>query len=183
MNKKLFFLIILTSSFQLFLNSSEMIIGEESIGNNISVVFEGAPKDKIFSSPNNKQLPKSETDIHIEALINWKEDIEIPSQIPGSFIPYLIVSANIQNQNTKERKILILEPHINLIDGFHYAKNVKLPGSTKDLYTITFNVKNNLDQLFYHQDWKDKYKIPIFLEKSFTYKDLDFFYMSKVVRF
>jgi len=75
-----------------------MILGTEKITKDITVVFEGAPRDKIFSSPSNLHLSKSETDVHIEALINWNEGIDIPSQIPGSFIPYLQVRAKITNQ-------------------------------------------------------------------------------------
>ncbi len=182
MNSKLAILIISIILSQSSVNASELVLGKENIGNNISVIFEGAPKDNIYSSPNNTQLPQFKTDVHIEALINWNENINIPGQVPGSFIPYLIVSANIQNQKTKAQKTVSLVPHINLIDGFHYAKNIKLPGSTKDLYRITFTIENNPEQLSYHQDWKDAYSIPIFTKASFTYQDLDFLDMSKVTR-
>ena len=55
-----------------------MILGTEKITKDITVIFEGAPRDKIFSSPNNPHLSESETDVHIEALIKWNEDIDIP---------------------------------------------------------------------------------------------------------
>ena len=71
---------------QIPLSSSEMILGTEKITKDIIVVFEGAPRDKIFSSPNNLHLSESETDVHIEALINWDGDIDIPRQVPGGFI-------------------------------------------------------------------------------------------------
>ena len=183
MSNKIFLSIICaTFLIQIPLSSSEMILGKEKISKDISVVFEGAPRDKIFSSPNNPHLTESETDVHIEALINWNEDIDIPSQVPGSFIPYLIVTAKITNQETDESKTIDLVPHINLIDGFHYAKNIKLPGSVDDEYLITFVIKQDSDQLSYHKDWKDNYATPVIPEISFTYQDLNFFDVSQESR-
>ena len=183
MSKKIFLSIICTTFLiQIPLSSSEMILGTEKITKDITVIFEGAPRDKIFSSLNNPHLSESETDVHIEALINWNEDIDIPSQVPGSFIPYLKVRAKITNQETDESKTIDLVPHINLIDGFHYARNIKLPGSIDDEYLITFTIKQDIDQLSYHEDWKDNYAIPIIPEISFTYLDLNFFDVSQETR-
>ncbi len=183
MSKKIFLSIAcLAFLTQILQSSSEMILGTEKITKDITVVFEGAPKDKIFSSPNNPHLSESETDVHIEALVNWDEDVDIPSQIPGSFIPYLKVSAKITNQETDESKTIDLVPHINLIDGFHYARNIKLPGSVNDEYFITFTIKQDSDQLSYHKDWKDNYVTPIISEISFTYQDLNFFNVSQETR-
>ena len=183
MSKNIFLLVIFTTFLiQIPLSSSEMILGTEKITKYINVVFEGAPRDKIFSSPNNPNLSESETDVHIEALINWDEDIDIPSQVPGSFIPYLKVKAKITNQETEESKTINLVPHINLIDGFHYARNIKLPGSVNDKYLITFTIKQDSDQLSYHKDWKDNYATPVISETSFTYKNLNFFSVSQETR-
>ena len=159
-----------------------MILGTEKITKDITVIFEGAPRDKIFSSPNNPNLSESETDVHIEALINWNEGIDIPSQIPRSFIPYLQVRAKITNQETDASKTIELVPHINLIDGFHYARNIKLPGSVNDTYLITFTIKQDSDHLSYHKDWKDNYDMPVISETSFTYQDLNFFDVSQETR-
>ena len=183
MSKNIFLLVIFTTFLiQIPLSSSEVILGTEKITKYINVVFEGAPRDKIFSSPNNPHLSESETDVHIEALINWDEDIDIPSQVPGSFIPYLKVKAKITNQETDESKTIDLVPHINLIDGFHYARNIKLPGSVDDKYLITFILKQDSDQLSYHKDWKDNYATPVISEISFTYQDLSFFNVSQETR-
>ena len=177
MSKKIFLLIICTTFLtQIPLSSSEMILGTEKITKDITVIFEGAPRDKIFSSPNNPHLSESETDVHIEALINWNEDIDIPSQVPASFIPYLKVRAKITNQETDESK------NINLIDGFHYARNIKFPGSVDNEYLITFTIKQDSDQLSYHKDWKDNYATPVIPEISFTYQDLNFFNVSQETR-
>ena len=93
MSKKIFLSIICTTFLtQIPLSSSEMILGTEKITKDITVIFEGAPRDKIFSSPNNLHLSESETDVHIEALINWDEDIDIPSQVPGRWILLMVVS-------------------------------------------------------------------------------------------
>ena len=71
MSNKIFLSIICTIFLtQIPLSSSEMILGTEKITKDITVVFEGAPRDKIFSSPKNPHLSESETDVHIEALIN-----------------------------------------------------------------------------------------------------------------
>ena len=183
MSKKIFLSIICTTFLtQIPLSSSEMILGTEKITKDITVIFEGAPRDKIFSSPNNPHLSESETDVHIEALINWNEDIDIPSQVPRSFIPYLKVWAKITNQKTDKSKTIDLVPHINLIDGFHYARNIKLPGSVDDEYLITFTIKQDSDQLSYHKDWKDNYATPVIPEISFTYQDLNFFNVSQETR-
>ncbi len=183
MSNKIFLSIICTIFLtQIPLSSSEMILGTEKITKDITVVFEGAPRDKIFSFPNNLHLSESETDVHIEALINWDEDIDIPSQVPGSFIPYLKVRTKITNQETDESKTIDLVPHINLIDGFHYARNIKLPGSVNDKYLITFTIKQDSDRLSYHKDWKDNYATPVISETSFTYKNLNFFSVSQETR-
>ena len=63
MSKNIFLTIICTTFLiQIPLSSSEMILGEEKITKDINVVFEGAPRDKIFSSPKNLHLSESETD-------------------------------------------------------------------------------------------------------------------------
>ena len=181
-NKILLSIFFTTFLIQIPLSSSEMILGREKITKDITVIFEGAPRDKIFSSPNNPHLSESETDVHIEALVNWNEDIDIPSQVPGSFIPYLQVRAKIINQETDASKTIDLVPHINLIDGFHYARNIKLPGSIDDIYLITFTIKQDSDHLSYHKDWKDNYGTPVISETSFTYQDLNFFDVSQETR-
>lgn len=41
---------------------------------------------------------------------------------------------------TQQIKFASLLPHINLIDNFHYARNVQLPGEASDPYTVYFYV-------------------------------------------
>jgi len=117
-------LLILFTFKPIILLADEMIIGKESY-ENYHLVFEAAPKDKVFSDSTIIHLSESETDIHIEALITWRENIKIEGQIPNSHIPYLDVKAIIVNEKTKESINISLVPHINLSDGFHYARNIK----------------------------------------------------------
>jgi uncharacterized protein involved in high-affinity Fe2+ transport len=118
-------------------STEEMIIGSETIDPGIKIVFEAAPKDIVF--PEKFYLPESETDIHIEMLANWSED-NLVSVPPGGFVAYLKVKAIVAN----EKGAIIetdLTPHLNLVDNLHYAQNIKLPGSIKDLYDVTFIIE------------------------------------------
>ena len=69
--------------------SEEMIFGKEVLENGIVVIFEAAPKDKIY--PENFFLEEDETDIHIEMLMNWTDESPEGSPV-GGFIPYLDVT-------------------------------------------------------------------------------------------
>ena len=150
--------------------AEEMIIGSERIDPGIEIVFEAAPKDTVF--PEKFYLPESETDIHIEMLANWSEDnlVSVPS---GGFVAYLKVKAIIAN----EKGAIIetdLTPHLNLVDNLHYAQNIKLPGSIKDLYDVTFIIEPPDSKSFgIHYDWHEKFG-GLIQESSFTYKNLNF---------
>ena len=161
--------------------AEEMIIGEESYGD-YQIIFEAAPKDQVYSHPSVDNLKESETDIHIEALITWNDKIDIDGQLPGSHIPYLDVTAHIINLRTKKKDIISLLPHINLSDGFHYARNIKLPGLNNDKYSVKFLIKPDEKLLTYHFDWKQKYGVPMLDEVSYMYSNLDFLKMSKKLR-
>jgi uncharacterized protein involved in high-affinity Fe2+ transport len=129
-----------------------------------------------------KVLSEKETDIHIEALVNWNDNIEISGQLPDAFIPYLIILSEITNENTDEKRTIELTPHINLSDGFHYAQNIKLPGLRSDTYKVKFTVSIDEKKLTYHHDWKKLYSYPLFNEQVFSYVNLDFKEMSEAVR-
>ena len=165
---------LILSIFSSFMFTDEMILDEVIYEDSVNIIFEVAPKDTIISSPKNKVLSETETDIHLEVLINWSEDIDIMGQIPGSFIPYMSVTAIIENEITEEIKNLALIPHLNLIDGFHYAQNIKLPGSKEDKYSLTFFLEPDKEALSFHKDWQDSQKIPIISKQIFSYKGLDF---------
>ena len=74
-----------------------------------------------------------------------------------------------------------LSPHLNLSDNFHYAQNIKLPGSIDDTYEITFEIYLPKDTLGIHYDWKNS--IGSFLPiNKFTYKNLNFKKISLMTR-
>lgn len=159
----------------------ELVIGEERIEPGIVFIFEGAIKDHIM--PESMHLPESETNIHIEARVNW--DLKnTPSGTPtGGFIPYLHISAQVINETTGLSTFIDLVPHINLIDNFHYARNISLPGSIKDTYTVRFNiVKPTGIDLALHKDWLDTYGESLINNNSFVYKGVDFEEVAKANR-
>ena len=161
--------------------AEEMIIGEETISN-INFVFEAAPKDSVFTDGPTTHLAEKNTDIHIEALISWSQNSNIPGQIPGSHLPYLDVQAKVINEKTDEVLVVNLVPHINLSDGYHYARNIQLPGNTDDIFTVHFLIKPDESLLSYHYDWKEAYGMPIINTTEFKYKNLNFLEISKKSR-
>ena len=117
-------------------------------------------------------LSENQTNIHIEARVNW--DIKnIPQGAPlGGFIPYLYINAKVVNQTNGLSTFIDLLPHINLIDNFHYARNIALPGSVDDLYSVEFNIIAPAHtELALHRDWIEQYK-------SFLNEEFNFFYKN-----
>ncbi len=74
-------------------NSQELVIAEERVEPGIVFVFEGAIKDHIV--PMSMHLQENQTNVHIEARVNW--DINnVPKGAPkGGFVPYLHITARI----------------------------------------------------------------------------------------
>ena len=171
------FLIIFSS----ILNSQELVIGEERLKPGIAIVFEGAIKDKIY--PTNINLDINDTDVHIEARINWDSNAGPSGSPMGGFIPYLNVKAKITNQKTGLNILVDLIPHINLSDNFHYARNISLPGNIDDLYNIEFIIKppKKID-LSFHNDWLKKYGDRLIDEQNFKYSNINFYEVAKATR-
>ena len=87
----------------------------------------------------------------------------------------MYINAKIINEKTGLSTFIDLVPHINLIDNFHYARNISLPGLIDDLYTVRFNVIPPTGQdLSLHKDWLDGYGNQLFKQTSFTYKKVNF---------
>ena len=176
---KIFFL-----SLTLFLNkipNPELIIGKERVKPGILFIFEGAIKDRIV--PNNLHISENLTNVHIEARVNWGLD-NIPKGAPAEgFVPYLNITATIINQNSGLLTFIDLKPHVNLVDNFHYARNISLPGENNELYTVKFNITppSGID-LAIHKDWLEKYGNQLISNYSFEYKNVNFNEIAKAKR-
>ena len=169
------------SIFLLFSDTPELIIGKKVVDPGIVFIFEGAIKDEIH--PKSLHLDENETNVHLEARVNW--DIEnIPKgAVPGGFIPYLNITAKITNQHNGLRSFIDLTPHINLIDNFHYARNIYLPGSDEDLYSIEFSITPPQSaEIALHNDWKLIYGNKILKGYKFFFKNVDFKEISRSKR-
>ena len=166
-------LILASASISAHVYAEEMVIGEELIAPGINLIFEGAVKDHI--APDMQHLPIDETDVHLEARVNWAEK-DIPEGAPpGGFVAYARVDAHIRNEKTGRSFHASLTPHVNLIDNQHYARNVALPGEANDLYTVVFYVRPPATfQLSPHKDWIDEYGELLFEPVSYEYNKLNF---------
>ena len=161
--------LLITSS----INSQELIIGEERLEQGIMMIFEGAIKDHI--EPNKRHLGVADTNVHLEARVNW-DTLNIPTGTPpGGFVPYLNISAKVTNARTEKSTFVDLVPHINLIDNFHYARNISLPGDNADLYNVAFKIMPpTFIDLSFHKDWLQTYGDYLIKEMVFNYKNVSF---------
>ena len=179
--KKIIFSVFTFLTFYIGLNAQELIIGEERVEPGIIFVFEGAIKDHIM--PSSMHLRENETNVHIEARVNW--DIQnVPKGTPkGGFIPYLHITAKITNEKSGISAFIDLLPHINLIDNFHYARNIFLPGEIDELYSVDFNLipPTQID-LALHNDWVKTYGEELFSNKTFKYTNVNFEEIAKSSR-
>ena len=162
-------------------NAVELVIGEKRVNPGIVFIFEGAVKDHVM--PTSMHLPENQTNVHIEARVNWDEK-NIPDGTPaGGFVPYLHITAKVTNQKTGLNTFIDLLPHINLIDNFHYARNMTLPGKVDDPYTVQFSVtKPSNIELALHKDWLDHYGESLMKNQVFEYKNVDFEEIAKASR-
>ena len=93
------------------------------------------------------------------------------------------ITALIQNSKTGLKTFVDLKPYINLIDNFHYARNISLPGSINDLYTVQFLVNPPSEsEFFFHNDWIENYGENIFNEVNYIYKNINFEEIAKATR-
>ena len=171
MKKLLFYFIVF---FGLNISSSqELIIGEETVAPGIVFIFEGAVKDHVM--PEGMHLKEDQTNIHIEARVNW-DTTNIPEGTPpGGFVAYLHITAKVTNHNSGMSTFIDLLPHINLVDNYHYARNISLPGNADDLYLVEFNIlpPTHID-LSLHKDWLDNYGNELMKNQYFKYSNVDF---------
>ena len=162
-------------------SSQELIIGEERVEPGIVFIFEGAIKDTVH--PESANLAEDETNVHIEARVNW-DSVNIPNgAIPDGFIPYLRIISTIYNETNGLKTFVDLTPHINLIDNFHYARNISLPGKIDDKYTVVFKVNSPHEfDLALHKDWLKLYGKNLFNNSEFKYTQIDFEEIAKATR-
>jgi uncharacterized protein involved in high-affinity Fe2+ transport len=170
--KKLFFYLLIIFGLNVSY-SQELIIGEETVKPGIVFIFEGAVKDHVM--PEGMHLKENQTNIHIEARVNWDTN-DIPEGTPpGGFVAYLHITAKVTNQNSGMSTFIDLLPHINLVDNYHYARNISLPGNADDLYLVEFNIlpPTHID-LSLHKDWLDNYGNELMKNQYFKYSNVDF---------
>ena len=170
--KKLFFYLLIIFGLNVS-SSQELIIGKETVNPGIVFIFEGAVKDHVM--PEGMHLKENQTNIHIEARVNWDTN-DIPEGTPpGGFVAYLHITAKVTNQNSGMSTFIDLLPHINLVDNYHYARNISLPGNADDLYLVEFNIlpPTHID-LSLHKDWLDNYGNELMENQYFKYSNVDF---------
>ena len=93
------------------------------------------------------------------------------------------ITALVQNSKTGLKTFVDLKPHINLIDNFHYARNVALPGSISDLYNVQFKISSPSNtELALHNDWLKKYGKNFLREYIFNYEDVNFKEIAEATR-
>ncbi|MBT3737490.1 MAG: hypothetical protein HOG33_00180 [Candidatus Marinimicrobia bacterium] len=155
------------------ITNPELIIGKERVNPGIVFIFEGAIKDQII--PNALHLDEEETNVHIEARVNW-DNKDIPRGTPaGGFIPYLNITATVTNESSGFKTFVDLKPHINLVDNLHYARNISLPGSINDLYSVQFNIiQPTKVDLALHRDWLNEFGEQFISNQIFNYNSINF---------
>ena len=159
----------------------ELVIGEQRVDPGIVFIFEGAIKDHVM--PMGMHLDENQTNVHIEARVNWDKNNIPDGTPPEGFVPYLHITAIIKNQKTRLQTFVDLVPHINLIDNFHYARNMSLPGSIDDFYYVEFNIipPTHID-LALHKDWLDTYGEELLSGCSFSYDNIYFGTICRATR-
>ena len=161
--------------------AGEVEIGVAQLGTGgIELIFEAAPSDAI--TPTEQNLTSAQSDLHFEVRANFMANNNFAAE-EGGFVPYLNVSVLAVNTRTGESIKTILLPHLNQIDGFHYARNVDLPGdpaSTRRFrranYDLTFWINPpDLGVVSIHSDFgmqTDRFKIVE--PQVFTFNDVNF---------
>lgn len=160
----------------------ELILGRETVPPGITFVFEGAVKDEV--TPAEHHLDVAQTDVHIEALVNWSTAGGVPDGAPrGGFVPYLRINAVVTSQTTGESVHATLVPHVNLVDSLHYARNIALPSAITDKYEVVFHVHppDKFD-LAFHQDWVNAHGAALLKPASFRYRNVDFEAIARAKR-
>ncbi|HCH20145.1 MAG TPA: hypothetical protein DEX33_01990, partial [Cellvibrionales bacterium] len=120
---------------------------------------------------------------HIEARANWSAD-KAPKGAPDEgFVAYLTISATVTNEVTGLSTFIDLLPHINLIDNYHYARNITLPGKPDETYTVEFSVSPpSLEALALHRDWVQSHGKALAEPVRYRYEKVDFLAITQASR-
>ena len=161
--------------------SIELVIGIERLEPGITFVFEGAIKDHII--PRAHHLAEEQAQVHIEARANWSAD-KAPKGAPDEgFVAYLNISATVTNEVSGLSTFIDLLPHINLIDNYHYARNITLPGKPDETYTVEFSVSPpSLQALALHRDWVENHGKALAEPVRYRYEKVDFLAITQATR-
>ena len=161
--------------------SIELVIGTERLEPGITFVFEGAIKDHII--PSAHHLAEEQTHVHIEARANWSPD-KAPKGAPDEgFVAYLNISATVTNEVTGLSTFIDLVPHINLIDNYHYARNITLPGKPDETYSVEFSISPpSLESLALHRDWVENHGKALAEPVRYRYEKVDFLAITQASR-
>ena len=150
----------------------EMIIGESSIKPGIQLIFEGGIKDDVQGAK--FLLNETESDVHLEVIANWSDNAP-PGSPVGGHVAYLDVSALVTNETTNETLTVNLVPHLNMSDNFHYAQNIKLPGTVDQTYTVIFKVNPpKSGNIGMHYDWRQQVSNSLTPGGIFEFNHLNF---------
>ena len=76
-----------------------------------------------------------------------------------------------------------LVPHVNLVDNFHYARNIALPSAINDKYEVVFYVHPPGEfDLSFHGDWIGAYGDTLLEPAVFQYRDVNFEEIARATR-
>ncbi len=161
--------------------AGEVEIGVEQLGTGgIELIFEAAPSDAI--TPSEQNTSSATADVHFEVRANFTENNSFAAEA-GGFVPYLNVNMLATNKRSGETVHTTLLPHLNQIDGFHYARNVDLPGdpaSTRRFrraeYDLTFWINPpDIGVVSIHSDFGGQTDQNKIVEPQvFTFSDVNF---------
>ena len=107
----------------------------------------------------------------IEVLVTWSDEAP-PGAREGGHVAYLEVSALVENDQTKEKMVFELSPHLNLSDNLHYAQNIKLP-ETRKHPMIVFEINASGRCFRIHADWVEAHGQTISEPKTVTFRSLN----------
>ena len=153
MKKFIYILLILNLNFSL---SQELIIGEERVDPGIVFIFEGAIKDEIH--PKSLHLDEDETNVHIEARVNWNiENMERISkgQVKSDGYPDSIF-------RIKDRKPLLV---IHFLDLFKTKESNRHLCDLEDFAHTTWSI--SFPPTKYEQDKTDYIVNKVWIQQNF----------------